>query len=498
MKAVKLFVVVVLVAAAFAGGYVTRNAGPGARGAGQRRVLYWVDAMHPAYKSDRPGIAPDCGMKLEPVYADAPGPAASAAPRQILYYGDPHQPEYRADKPGLNPATGNELKPVYAADPATLPVGTIRIPTERQQVAGLKFATVERQGGRREVRTVGQVTFDETRIAHVHTRFEGWIERVLVNFTGDVVRRGEPMVTVYSPEMLASQQELLLAARARDVMRNNPLRSAAEHGDSLFVAARRRLELWDLRDADIEQVLKTGTPVRTVTVPSPISGFITERNAFPNQKVTPDSDLYTIVDLSHVWVLADVFQGDVGVVNIGGSARVTLPYGEQAPLTARVNYIQPQVDPTTRAMKVRLDVANPGMRLKPNMYVNVDFSLAQPERLTVPADAVLDTGGRQIVFVDKGEGYIEPRTVTVGERVGDRLSVLQGVTAGERVVASGTFLVDSESRLQSAAAAMGAPATPPSAGPAAAPSTRVGPAPTAVRPPPTAHRPAPGQGPDHD
>src|SRR5215216_3148627 len=145
MKAVKLFVVVVLVAAAFAGGYVTRNAGLGARG---------------------------------------------AAPRKVLYYSDPQQPAYRADKPGLNPETGNELKPVYAAEPATLPSGTIRIPTERQQVAGLKFATVERQGGRREVRTVGQVTFDETRIAHVHTRFEGWIERVLVNFTGDVVRRG--------------------------------------------------------------------------------------------------------------------------------------------------------------------------------------------------------------------------------------------------------------------------------------------------------------------
>jgi membrane fusion protein, copper/silver efflux system len=475
MKVLKVFLIVVLVAAAFAGGYLTRSAGAGAQGAraGQRKVLYWVDAMHPAYKSDKPGIAPDCGMKLEPVYADGGGRAPSTATtRTVLYYGDPDQPGFRADKPGLNPETGNELKPVYASDPAALPPGTIRIPTERQQLAGVKFATVERQGGRRDVRTVGQVTFDETRIAHVHTRFEGWLERVLVNFTGDVVRKGDPMVTVYSPEMLASQQELLLAARARDAMRDNPLRSAAEHGDSLFAAARRRLELWDLRDSDIERVLKTGTPVRTVTVVSPISGFVTERNAFPNQKVTPDSDLYTIVDLSHVWVLADVFQGDIGVVNIGGSARVTLPYAEQpAPLTARVNYIQPQVDPTTRAMKVRLDVANPGMRLKPNMYVNVDFTLAQPERLTVPADAVLDTGTRQVVFVDRGEGFIEPRNVTVGERVGDRLSVLRGLSAGERVVASGTFLVDSESRLQSAAAAMGAPATAAQAGPAEQPGT---------------------------
>jgi Cu(I)/Ag(I) efflux system membrane fusion protein/cobalt-zinc-cadmium efflux system membrane fusion protein len=268
-------------------------------------------------------------------------------------------------------------------------------------------------------------------------------------------------------------------------MRDNPLRSAAEHGDSLFDAAKRRLQLWDLSDQQIAQVLETGTAVRTVTVVSPISGFVTERNAFPNQKVTPDSDLYTIVDLSRVWVLADVFQDDIGAVNIGGTARVTMPSSDQVALTARVTYIQPQVDPTTRAMKVRLDVTNPGLRLKPNMYVNVDFSVAQPERLTVPSEAVLDTGGRQVVFVDRGQGYLEPRNVTVGERVGDRVSVSHGLSAGERVVASGTFLVDSESRLQSAAATMGAPAHETGHVPAAAPSGEST-APPAPRPPPPA------------
>jgi len=459
MRPLKSLLIVLLVATAFAGGYLARN-GAGSAGAagGQRKVLYWVDPMHPAYKSDKPGIAPDCGMKLVPVYANSPGgPAAAPLPRNVLYYRDPAQPDYRADKPGLNPETGNELVPVYAEDPSSLPAGTIQIPTERQQLIGVKFATVELTGGRRDVRTVGHVVFDETRIAHVHTHFEGWIHDVIVNFTGDLVRKGDPMLAVYSPEMLASQQELLLAARARDVMRDNPLRSAAEQGESLFAAAKRRLQLWNLSDDQIERVLETGKPVQTVMIAAPITGFVTERNAFPNQKVTADSDLYTIVDLSHVWVLADVFQTDIGAVNVGGTARVTVPSSEQGPLTARVNYIQPEVDPTTRAMKVRLDVSNPGMRLKPNMYVNVDFSVTQPERLTVPGDAVLDTGGRQVVFVDKGQGYLEPRTVTIGERVDDRVSVLSGLSAGERVVASGTFLVDSESRLQSAAAAMGAP-----------------------------------------
>jgi membrane fusion protein, copper/silver efflux system len=480
MRSVKFLLIAFGVAAAFAAGYVLRGSRSSTVPGDGRKVLYWVDPMHPAYRSDKPGIAPDCGMKLEPVYADGGGAIPSRPlARKFLYYADPAQPDYHSDKPGLNPETGNELQPVYERAPAALPANAVRIPTERQQLIGVRFATVELEGGRRDVRTVGQVSFDETRIAHVHTRFEGWIDRVLVNFTGDLVRKGEPMVTVYSPEMLASQQELLLAARARDVMRDNPLRSAAEHGDSLFEAAKRRLQLWDLSDQQIAQVLETGTAVRTVTVVSPISGFVTERNAFPNQKVTPDSDLYTIVDLSRVWVLADVFQDDIGAVNIGGTARVTMPSSDQAVLTARVAYIQPQVDPTTRAMKVRLDVVNPGMRLKPNMYVNVDFSIAQPARLTVPSEAVLDTGGRQVVFVDRGQGYLEPRSVTVGERVGDRVSVTQGLSAGERVVASGTFLVDSESRLQSAAATMGAPGheTHPAPAPAAA-------SPAGRRPPP--------------
>jgi RND family efflux transporter MFP subunit len=262
--------------------------------------------------------------------------------------------------------------------------------------------------------------------------------------------------------MLASQQELLLAAKARDQMKDNPLADAARHGDALFDAARRRLQLWDLSEAQIQQVLETGKPIRSVTVEAPMSGVITERNVFPNQKVTPESDLYTIVDLSHVWVLADVFESDMSLVRVGGPASVTLPYSTQPPLAARVNYIQPEVDPTTRALKVRLDVSNPGMRLKPNMYVDVTFSAPASQRLTVPADAVIDTGSRQTVFVDRGNGYLEPRQVTRGERVGDRVAIRSGLTAGERVVASGTFLVDSESQLKAALTALdpGPPGAP--------------------------------------
>ena len=388
----------------------------------ERKILYWIDPMHPAYKSDKPGVAPDCGMQLEPVYADDADGAT-------------------ADGDGS----------------AAAPDGTIRIPPERQQLIGVTFATVESGAPSRTIRTVGKVTFDETRVAHVHTRIEGWIEKVFVDFTGDIVKAGQPMLTIYSPEMLASQQELLLARRARDLMNANPLASAAEHGQSLFEAAKRRLQLWELSDDQIQQVLDTGQPIRSITVRAPAAGFVTERNAFPNQKVTPDSDLYTITDLSRLWIMAEVFESDITSIKVGDPAYVIFPNGGPASIAARVNYIQPQVDPMTRTLKVRLDANNPCLRMKPYMFVNVEFGVVTAAQLTVPAEAVLDAGDRQTVFVDLGDGYLEPRQVVVGERFGDRIAIVRGLTAGERVVSSGTFLIDSESHWNAAAAAMGAP-----------------------------------------
>jgi RND family efflux transporter MFP subunit len=393
-------------------------------------------------------------MALEPVYADDRDPAAPRGERKILHYRDPQDPDYTSKTAGVNPETGNTLEPVYAAEAATMPPGAVRITPERQQLIGVRFATVEARAASRAIRTVGKVTWDETRIAHVHPRFEGWIEHVFVDFTGEFVKKGQPLLTVYSPEMLASQQELLLARRAQEIMAGNPLSGAAEQGVSLFEAATRRLELRGLSRAQIEQVLRTGEPIRSVVVPSPASGFVTKRNAFPNQRITAESDLYTIADLSRVWVLADVFEADAAAITVGRTARITMPYSEASALTASVNYIQPELDPTTRTIKVRLDVPNPGGRLKPEMFVNAEFDVGGAVQLTVPADAVLDAGDRQTVFVDRGNGYLEPRRVEVGGRVGDRVTILSGLEAGERVVASGTFLVDSESQLRSAASGM--------------------------------------------
>ena len=458
MKAIRTIAVLVVVAAAFFGGYAYRAVRTGsAAEKGGRKILYWVDPMHPAYKSDKPGIAPDCGMKLEPVYADGGGPSAAPAggQRKALYYRDPKDPKYTAPQPGLNPETGNELEPVYANDLSAMPVGTVEITPEKQQLIGVKYGEVSRNGGSRTIRAVAKVAFDETRIQHIHTRVDGWIDQVFVDYTGQLVGKGQPLMTVYSPEMLASQRELLLARKAADTMKGNPLPAAFDQSESLLQAARRRLELWDLSQSQIDQVLKTGQPIKNVTLYSPIAGYVTDRKAFPQLRVTPDIDLYTIVDLSRVWIMADLFEYEAPNIHAGETARVTLQAVPGRVFTARINYIQPQVDPMTRTLKVRLDMDNPGLILKPDMYANVEFHVNIPAQLTVPVDAVLDAGERKTVFVDRGNGFFEPRQVTTGERDGNRIQILSGLSGGERIVTSGNFLIDSESQLKAAAAGMG-------------------------------------------
>src|SRR5579864_2592052 len=388
MKILSTLGLLVVVAAAFFGGYVyktIKSGSPVSANNNGRKVLYWIDPMHPWYKSDKPGVAPDCGMKLEPVYADGGGSAAPAgAQRKVLYYRDPKGPDYKSQQPGLNPETGNQLEPVYADDISAMPVGTVQITPEKQQLIGVKYGEVERGGGSRTIRAVGKVAFDETRIQHIHTKVEGWIDQVFVDYTGQLVTKGQPLMTVYSPDMLASQRELLLASKARDTMKNNPLPIAFDQSESLLQASRRRLELWDLSDAQINQVLKTGQPIKNITLYSPIAGYVTDRKAFPQLKVMPETDLYTIVDLSHVWIMADLFEYEAPNIHVGETARVSLQAVPGRAFLARVNYIQPQVDPTTRTLKVRLDMDNPGLVLKPDMYANVELQVNLPVQLTVP------------------------------------------------------------------------------------------------------------------
>ena len=426
MKVIRIIAFLAVVAAAFTGGYVykaIKGNGAGAKGNGERKVLYWVDPMHPAYKSDKPGTAPDCGMKLEPVYADGGGSAGPVA--------------------------------ANAGDISAMPVGTVQITSEKQQLIGVKYGQAERSSGSRSIRAEGKVAFDETRIQHVHTKVEGWIDQVFVDYTGQLVSKGQALLTVYSPDMLASEEELLLAAKAVDTMKNNPLPSAFDQSVALLRAARRRLELWDLSEAQINQILQTGQTVKNITLYSPIAGYVTDRKAFPQLKVMPDTDLYTIVDLSRVWIIADVFEYEAPNIRAGETARVSLQALPGRTFNARIDYLQPQVDAMTRTLKVRLNMENPGLMLKPEMYADVEFRVNVSAQLTVPAEAVLDAGDRKTVFVDRGNGFFEPRQVTTGERNGNRIQILSGLNGDERVVTSGNFLIDSESQMKAAAGGMG-------------------------------------------
>jgi RND family efflux transporter MFP subunit len=291
-------------------------------------------------------------------------------------------------------------------------------------------------------------------MARVHARVEGWIDRVFVDFTGQLVTKGQPLLTLYSPEMLATQQEYLLALKSKDMLKNSTFEDALRQSDSLTAASRKRLELWDLSDAQIEEIARTGKPVTNITLNSPIGGYVITRNAFPKQKITPETELYNIVDLSKVWIMADVFENEAPMVRLGQQVSVSFTSGRGRSFRAIVNYIQPQVDPLTRTLKVRLEAENPEMLLKPDMYADVEFRIQMPGRITVPSAAVLNSGERQTVFVDRGNGHLEPRQVEIGERIGDRLEILKGLKPGERIVISGNFLIDSESQLKAAAGGM--------------------------------------------
>src|SRR5215831_9273540 len=380
------------------------------------KVLYWQDPMHPAYKSDKPGKAPDCGMDLVPVYEAGAGEAA-----------------------------------------ADLPEGAFQISPEKQQLIGVQYGEVAYKPVFKTLRTVGRLTYDETKIVRIHTKVEGWIEKVYVDFTGKEVKKGQPLISIYSPELLQTQQEYLLALKGRDELSESPFREAAAGSESLLQAARKRLELWDVSDEQINELEKTGKPTKTLTLYAPTDGFVMTRNSFPKQRVTPETELYTIADLSTIWVIADVYEYEAPEIKTGQAADVTLAYYPGRVFRGRVDYIYPQFDATTRTLKVRIEVPNSNLALRPDMYANAELKIDYGRRLVAPQEAVLDSGFEQLVFVAHEGGYFESRKIRLGPKVDNNFIVLGGLKAGEKIVTSANFLIDSESRLKSAAGGMSMP-----------------------------------------
>jgi len=354
------------------------------------------------------------------------------------------------------------------AEPALAPV---QLSPQRLQEIGVTTATVERRDVNDNLNVPGNVDIDEERLSYVQTRFPGWIQTVFANATYQYVRKGQPLFTVYSPDLVSSEQEYLLARQNQKSFAPNAEGVAAQEGGWLLQAAEERLRQFDVPEDAIKNLEQSGKVQRDVAIDSPASGYIIERNALPNAYVQPETKLYTIADLSTVWVYANVFQDDVGRLKPGDSGQVTVDAYPGRKFNGRIDQILPQVDPATRTVRVRLVFQNPGVVLKPGMFVNVAIAVPLGRQLVIPASAVLQTGSQAIAFVNHGGGNLEPRTIEVGMQLDDSVVVLKGLKAGEQVVSSANFLVDSEAQLQGAIAAFSTP--PPQPGAGAAPAERI-------------------------
>jgi RND family efflux transporter MFP subunit len=346
----------------------------------------------------------------------------------------------------------------------------VYISPARQQRIGVRTAVVAERVLDSTLRTAGVLTYDETRVADVHTKIAGWIEQVSVDFVGKTVRVGQPLFSVYSPDLVATQKEYLLALKAQQQLGGSQFAETRAGAKSLLAAARERLRLWDVTDAQIAELERTGEPARTVTLFSSVDGIVLERNAFPGQYLTPADRAFRIVDLSRLWAIAQVFEGELPSIRVGQRAAIEFPHAPGArPVDGRVTYIHPDIDPATRRGRVRIEFANPNLGMRPESYVTVELRAGAGSRLMVPKEAVIDTGDRQYVLLALADGFFEPRLVRVATAAGDHYAVLSGVGAGDRVVTSAQFLIDSETNLQAAMVAMGAPSTsaPPVSPPAA-------------------------------
>jgi len=371
------------------------------------------------------------------------------------------------------PADANEPASSMPGTKMETPLVPVQLTAARMQSIGVRTSAVEYKQLNDDIRATGTVDINERLLSYVQVRFPGYIRKVFANATYQYVRKGEPLFTIYSPDLVATQQEYLLARQNQKALSSSSVDGVASGAESLSAAAEQRLEQWEVPQSEIAKLKETGKPVVDLTINSPVTGYITERNALPNMYAEPSTKLYTVADLSHVWVYAQVFQNDVGRVKPGDTAQITVDSYPGRTFSGQIEEILPQVDMATRTVRVRLAMANPGLKLKPGMFVNVDVKNSLGRQLVIPASAVFQSGTRQLVFLDHGNGSLEPKEIAIGPRVGDDFVVLKGLEAHQSIVTSASFLIDSESQLQAAAGSFVPP--PPGAGsnapPANAPAT---------------------------
>jgi Cu(I)/Ag(I) efflux system membrane fusion protein len=376
----------------------------------EQKHQQWTCPMHPQYVSDKPGDCPICGMRLVPKKRGAP-----AAPSGARTGSDGGAPGY----------------------------SQVTIDPEHQRLIGLTTTEVTLGPIPGGLRTTGKISFDERRIEKVTARFEGYVEKLYADFTGKLVQKGDPLVSIYSPELLSTEEEYLLARASQATLTQSGLPNAAN-------AARDRLKLFGIPESEIARLEKRGTAERALTLHAPISGFITTKNVVGGARVQPNDPLFEIVDLSKVWVMADVYENELPRLRLGQRATLTLSYWPDKKWQGRVSYILPTVDDKTRTVKVRIEVDNPNNELKPEMFADVVIDTAPRQALVVPDGAVIVTGTRKLVFLAVGQGHLLPREIETGAHVDGRYEVKAGLRAGDKVAAGASFLLDSEARLRSA------------------------------------------------
>jgi membrane fusion protein, copper/silver efflux system len=460
--------------------------GAGCAGGKKPTQLYHCP-MHPTYVLDHPGDCPICGMKLVPMEnpagekkaeASSPTPgAASEAEQQepegkksepaastertILYYRSPMDPSVTSPVPAKD-AMGMDFVPVYR-DQEGMQGGVpghapITVSDEGRQLAGVRTTPAVRGALHRTVRAAGLVKSDESRVHQVTLKSAGYVESLFVAATGQPVRKGAPILSVYAPDLLAAQSEYLAAFRtarglaAAGGATGNASANAAvrQEAEDLLSAARRKLELLDFPDGAIAAIERSGQPRRTITFPAPVSGYVTSKPVVAGQRIEPGTELYTVTDLSQVWIEADFYESESAYLKPGMEAEITLPYDPQVQLTGKVQLVYPVLDPASRTLKVRFEAPNPGLLLKPGMYANAAVQIESGEGILIPDNAVLDTGDRQLVFVEETPGRFVPRSVRLGLRDQGQVLVLVGLAEGEAVAVGANFLLDSESRIRAA------------------------------------------------
>lgn len=402
--------------------------------------------MHPTVISDKPGDCPICGMKLVPIGKDAQAGRTEPLKKKTMYRSTMNPSEV-SDKPGKD-AMGMEMVPFEVTEggeaPTVAGLAAVSITSEVRQLMGLRIGTVEKRMLARDVRTSALILADETRLHHVMVKIEGWVGELFVNVTGQEVKKGDPLLTLYSPELVSAQEEYLIALKLK----------GTPGSEALLAATKRRLQLWDISDDQIHELEKAGKTQKYMTLYAPASGVVTDKQVLAGHKVMPDESLMIIADLSVVWGEADIYQSDLPYVKVGAQLELSLPYWPGQTFAGKVIFVSPTLDPETRSMRARLEIPNPQGLLKPGMYGDARLFYQRGEKLAIPASAVMFSGKGPYAFKDGGDGRLIPVAIKIGGRSDDWYELLDGLQEGDRIVVSANFLVDSESSMKAAIDAM--------------------------------------------